>query len=143
MNSSFWNTRFLNSSRSFYAFRNNSRIMEEKSLKEKKQPPGMFYKKAVLKNFAIFTKKHLCWSLFLIKLQAERHPKRGSNTDVLMWIFQEHLLWRASANVCLSKKDIHTLQYENINKWSKEQRNIFLWLETKWIPKEILRLWQK
>ena len=26
-------------------------------------------KKAVLKNFAIFTEKHLCWSLFLIKLQ--------------------------------------------------------------------------
>ena len=25
-------------------------------------------KKAVLKNFAIFTVKHLCWSLFLIKL---------------------------------------------------------------------------
>ena len=26
-------------------------------------------KKAVLKYFAIFTGKHLCWSLFLIKLQ--------------------------------------------------------------------------
>ena len=24
----------------------------------------------VLKNFAMFTRKHLCWSLFLIKLQA-------------------------------------------------------------------------
>ena len=30
----------------------------------------MFYKKAVLKNFANFTGKHLYWSLFLIKLQA-------------------------------------------------------------------------
>ena len=30
----------------------------------------MFYKKAVLKNFSIFTGKHLCWSLFSIKLQA-------------------------------------------------------------------------
>ena len=29
-------------------------------------------KKAVLKNFAIFTGKHLCWSLFLVKLQAFR-----------------------------------------------------------------------
>ena len=26
-------------------------------------------KKIVLKNFAIFSGKHLCWSLFLIKLQ--------------------------------------------------------------------------
>ena len=27
----------------------------------------MFFKKAVLKNFAIFTAKYLCWSLFLVK----------------------------------------------------------------------------
>ena len=25
---------------------------------------GVFRKKGVLKNFAIFTRKHLCWSLF-------------------------------------------------------------------------------
>ena len=30
----------------------------------------MFFKRGVLKNFAIFTEKHLCWKLFLIKLQA-------------------------------------------------------------------------
>ena len=35
-----------------------------------KQPPEVFYKKAILKNFAILTGKHLCWSLFLIKLRA-------------------------------------------------------------------------
>ena len=28
----------------------------------------MFFKIGVLKNFAIFTGKHLCWNLFLIKL---------------------------------------------------------------------------
>ena len=33
----------------------------------------MFFKVGVLKNFANFTGKHLCWSLFLIKLQAWRH----------------------------------------------------------------------
>ena len=32
----------------------------------------MFFKIGVLKNFTIFTGKHLCWSLFLIKLQAFR-----------------------------------------------------------------------
>ena len=37
-----------------------------------KQPSELFYKKTVLKNFAIFTGKHLCWSSFLIKLQAFR-----------------------------------------------------------------------
>ena len=30
---------------------------------------GVVLLKAVLKYFAIFTGKHLCWSLFLLKLQ--------------------------------------------------------------------------
>ena len=34
-----------------------------------KQPPEVFRKKDVLKNFKNFTGKHLCWSIFLIKLQ--------------------------------------------------------------------------
>ena len=29
----------------------------------------MFFKTGVLKNFAIFTGKQLCWSLFLMKLK--------------------------------------------------------------------------
>ena len=33
----------------------------------RKQPPEKFRKKAVLKNFAIFTEKHLCWRLFLMQ----------------------------------------------------------------------------
>ena len=46
-------------------------------------------KKGVLKNFAVFTGKHLCWSLFLKKLQAWRPAtllKRGSNTGVFLWV---------------------------------------------------------
>ena len=33
-------------------------------LKQQKQPPEVLRKKNVLKNFAIFTRKHLCWRLF-------------------------------------------------------------------------------
>ena len=33
-----------------------------------KQPPEVFFKKDVLKNFANFTGKHLCWSLFFDKV---------------------------------------------------------------------------
>ena len=51
-----------------------------------KQPPEVFFKKSVLKNFSIFTGKHLCCSLFLIKMQAWSRN------------FKEHLLSRASAN---------------------------------------------
>ena len=32
----------------------------------------MFFKAGVIRNFAIFIRKHWCWSLFLIKLQALR-----------------------------------------------------------------------
>ena len=46
---------------------------------------------SVIKNFAIFTGKRLCWSLFLIKLQAFRSAtliRKDSNTDVFLWILQ-------------------------------------------------------
>ena len=33
----------------------------------------IFFKKGVLKNFAMFIGKHLCWSRFLIKFQCCRH----------------------------------------------------------------------
>ena len=49
----------------------------------------MFFTIGVLKNFAIFTEKHLCWSLFLIKLQASRPAtllKRDSDKGVFLWI---------------------------------------------------------
>ena len=45
----------------------------------------MFFKITVLKNFKIFTGKHLCWSLFLIKFQSwwpATLLKRNSNTGV-------------------------------------------------------------
>ena len=48
-------------------------------------------KKAVLKNFAIFIRKSLCWRLFLIYLQAYKAAtllQRDSNTGVFLWILQ-------------------------------------------------------
>ena len=36
----------------------------------------MFFKLSALKNFVNFTGKHLCWSLFLIKLQAWNFVKK-------------------------------------------------------------------
>ena len=48
----------------------------------------MFFKIGVLKNIANFTGKHLCWSLFLIKLQAYEICEILKNT-----LFTEHLRW--------------------------------------------------
>ena len=51
----------------------------------KKQLPVVFYKKAVLKNFVMSRgRNHLCWSLFLIKLQAFR-----TAAQVLSWEYCE------------------------------------------------------
>ena len=50
---------------SFTPFRNGYLVTFKKL---QMQPPKVFYKKAVIKNFAIFTGKHLCWSLFLIQI---------------------------------------------------------------------------
>ena len=71
-------------------------------------------RKGVLKNFAIFAGEHLCLSLFLInkvaglkanllKRRLATLLKRNSNTDIFLWIlrnFQEHLIWKTSANGC-------------------------------------------
>ena len=49
-----------------------------------KQPPETFYKNAVLKNFAIFTGKHLCWSFFFNKvagLQGNNFIKKETPTQ--------------------------------------------------------------
>ena len=53
----------------------------------------MFFEIGVLRNFAIFTEKHLCWSLFLIKLLAFQATllKRDSNTGIFQWTLQNTL----------------------------------------------------
>ena len=51
------------------------------------QPPKVFCKKAVLKNFANFKGKHMYWCLFLIKQQVFRPAtllKRDCNTGVFL-----------------------------------------------------------
>ena len=51
-----------------------------------KQPPKVFYKKVIFKNFAIFTQKTSVLESFLIQLQAWRPVKRGFNAGVFQWI---------------------------------------------------------
>ena len=64
-------------------------LREKAGFSDQRQTPEVFYNKVVHKNFAIFAGKHLCWSLFLIKLQAFRPAtslKRNSDTEVLLLI---------------------------------------------------------
>ena len=64
--------------------------------------PQMFFKTLVLKIFAVFTGKHLCWSLFLIKLQAFKHRCFPVNISKCLRtaLFIGHL-WRLLLNFYL------------------------------------------
>ena len=57
----------------------------------------MFFEIGVLKNFAIFSGKHLCWSVFLIKLQACNFPVNTANF-VRTAFFKKSKDWHSWAN---------------------------------------------
>ena len=50
-----------------FAPKDFQRILSSRKISKRCYEKQVFYKKAVLKHFAIFTEKHLCWSIFLIK----------------------------------------------------------------------------
>ena len=71
-----------------------------------KQPPELFCKIRSSSNFANFTGKHLCWSLFLIKLQPSSYnfSKKEALARVLFCEFREVFLqtlleWTPSHNI--------------------------------------------
>ena len=81
-------------------------------VEKQKQPPVVFHKRAVLKNFAIVVGKHLRWSLFLMTLQAwmpATFIKRDYKffpvniVKFLRTYFKEHLRTAASGKEFLDK----------------------------------------
>ena len=80
-----------------------------------KQPPEVFCEKSVHKNFAVFTRKHLCWSLFLRKLpkglkacnfDKKRPQHRSEHFEILKNTYiEKHLQAVASAcqKICVKR----------------------------------------
>ena len=68
----------------------------------------MFYKKAVLKNFVIFTRKHLCWGLFFNNTAGLKAPAQLLPCRIFRNIcFEEHLrMPRSSHQRCSIKKGV-------------------------------------
>ena len=62
-----------------------------KYFKRQKQPFADDLKIDTLKDFAIFTEKHLCWSLFLITLQALRSTTLLER-DSITYVFLRRIL---------------------------------------------------
>ena len=58
--------------------------------KDKSSHQRRSVKEGIPKSFVNLTGKHLCWSLFLIKLQVFKKT-----------FFEEHIFWRTSVNYCL------------------------------------------
>ena len=91
-------------------------------LKPQKQPLELFCKKGVLRNFANFTGKHLCWSLFLIELQTFKPAallKIDSNTDVFLWNLQDHLIWSLRTPASETCSFTWTALFNNLHFWLK------------------------
>ena len=127
-----------------YIFHNNFRMIlfhdqETLSLNFESSCLQMFFKIIVLKMFAIFTGKLLCWSYLLINLQAWRTAialKRHSNTGVFCEYcrisknkyFEEHLQVAASVLLII-----------------KLTANLFLIKNTMWnsFYLEVLLIWSE
>ena len=104
--------------------------------------PEVFCSKGVLKNFAIFTGKHLYWNLFLIKLHAWRPAtllKRDSNTDFFLLRlrnFLEQIFLQNISGECFWK--VHTENFSlkpffhrlpvNISYGKRILNIFFIWL---------------
>ena len=78
----------------------------------RKQPPQVFYKKAVLKNFTKFTGKHLWQNLFFNKVAGLRPEpcnfiKKGTPAQMYSCEFCEQLRVNASAirSICLPTRN--------------------------------------
>ena len=99
-----------------------------------KQPPKVFYKKAVLKSFAIFTGKYLCSleSLFnkVAGLQSCNFIQNRPQHRFSLWIlqnFKEHLFLRTSANCYFCLFQVSSLKHEKKSilkpKWHNKFEN--------------------
>ena len=85
-----------------------------------KQPTEVFYKKAVLKDFAILAGKHLFWSLFLISCQSF---KKETPTQVSSY---EH---------CKTFKNIYYIfknMYERLFLYFRILKKLFFWKMKQW-----------
>ena len=63
----------------------------------------MFFKTGALKNFANFTGKHLCWSLFVIKLEACKRRLNGFFETMNLTVIRVRLPGQVLLQIILNK----------------------------------------
>ena len=119
-NTSFWlNLIFIADSRTSF----RSELLSKHELNLRRSNWNSSVKKRVLRNFANFSGKSLCWSLFLIELQALRPAallKRDSNTDDFLWNlkkFWEDLIWSLPVTASETCSFTWTAFFTNLHFW--------------------------
>ena len=107
-----------------------------------KHSPEVFCEKGVLKIFSNFTGKHLCWSLFLIKLPA-------FSLQVFYTYFQKHLQTTASGGQKQSSRGVLqkrcSQKFHKIHRKTLMPESLFLKKVTGLRPATLLkmRLWHR
>ena len=91
--------------------------------KMQKQPPEVFYKKAILENFAILTGKHLCWSFFLIL-----------NIAVSKSTYFQNIHERLLLKMCSWKEKTLHKKKDFSTSISETSENVYVWLFHGWFP---------
>ena len=90
-----------------------------------KQPPEVFCKKSVPKNFITFLAKHLRWSLYLIKLQAWETPTQVFSCKICEIFkniyFDEHLRMAACEMIWKAICVLH--DSDTVLEWFKDASN--------------------
>ena len=100
----------------------------------------MFLKIVAFKNLANFTGKHLCWSLFLIKLYTwgpETLLKRDSNTDVFLRNlpnFWKHLFYKTLPVAASVDEEFIAMwrEYQGRNEKDKSLKRSWFLIEIHW-----------
>ena len=82
----------------------------------------MFHKKAFRKHFAIFKGKHLCWSFFLIKLQAGRSPTKVPSGNIAKFL-RTPVLKNICERLFLIKVCFNF--FRDIARWNKSNSDLF------------------
>ena len=100
--------------------------MNSSQVQYRNSPSHIFFEIDVLENFTIFTRKQLCWSLFLMAFSSATLLKRDSNTGVYLWIlknvkellFADHFRW-----LLLTIMYLVNVMFYWVNSWKLYESN--------------------
>ena len=113
----------------FQSSRHLQGYTKSNSMKFRSSSSQMFFKIGALQRFALFTGKHLCWNLFLIKLQTfntyfERTPLVTASRSCKVQIKRKI---SCMISIQIFSRDLKTFEVTKANKYPKKVVYLFLY----------------